>query len=88
MTPVDLPRAGSTNPSDPRYNPRLGGLIPIKVWLGGIEQKHVETYDIDEGFIVRAVPDEAGNLRVDGDEFMRERVLGVVTVALDCSDRG
>jgi hypothetical protein len=82
MTPVDLPRAASVNRADPLYNADVILDLPIAVWLDGVEQQHVETYDIDKGFIIRAALDDAGKLRVEFDEILTECVTGVVTVAL------
>ena len=77
----DLPRAASVNPNDPLYNVDVGLDMPIAVWLDGVKQQDVETYDIDDGFIICGVRDDVGNLRVEDDEFVRERLTGVVTVA-------
>lgn len=68
---------------DPRFDPNVGGARGVLVWLDGVEQKQVETYDMDEGFVIRAALTDAGDLQLTParDEILRERVAGVVTVA-------
>lgn len=83
---TELPRAASTDRDDRRYNPSVGhpGLL-INVWLDGVLQVDVDTYDMDEGFIMRAVLHEDGGIQAEPGRpghILRERADGVVTVAL------
>lgn len=78
------PRALSANIDDIRFDPDFVGRADLAIWLDGVPQKYVLTYDMDEGFIDRIVLDDAGNLLMNDarDEIRHERVEGVVTALL------
>jgi len=81
----ELPRAASSDPDDPRYAAWAAiRHARINVWLDGEPQFVVSTYDIDEGFVVRAVLTADGLAQIDPNDpelIWFERVEGVVTVA-------
>lgn len=54
--------------------------ICADVWLNGELVKDVIEADTDEGYILRAKRNEAGDIFIDGDEYATERLEGVVTV--------
>jgi hypothetical protein len=56
----------------------------IIVCLDGIEQQHVQSYDIDAGEIVRCAKNERGeHFTIDGNIIATETVKGEVTVRYD-----
>ena len=75
-----LPRRGSVDLDDPGFDPQLAD---VNVWLDGIEQRDVITYDLDQGLIVRVRRDQAGRLvlNAERDEVERETLRGEVRVA-------
>lgn len=82
-TKVDLPRALSVDPDDPRYDSTFAKIGGVDVWLNGTLQQHVVTYDIDEGVIIKADLDDRGDLQLNEarDAILRVRCEGVVRVA-------
>lgn len=82
----DIPRAMSVDPTDPHYRADcidIGSRLVI--WLDGVEQRFVRTYDLDEGFVVRMVLDSEGHTQINPevpDEVWVEKVHGVVEVTI------
>ena len=52
------------------------------VLLDGVVQKYCIEADDSEGFVVRYKRTDDGHFVRDGDEFVEEKVTGVVSVAL------
>lgn len=56
----------------------------IAVFLDGIEQQRVQSYDMDAGEIVRCMKNEKGEVfTIDGEIIATETVKGEVTVRYD-----
>lgn len=56
----------------------------IAVFVDGIEQKFVQSYDMDAGEITRYMKNEKGEIfTVDGNVIATETIKGVVTVRYD-----
>lgn len=77
----------SADPSDSGYM-RYRGLVLLnegcpRVLLDGIEQSLVITLDTDDGWVLRTVVDEDGNIKISGDEVLYERISGRVEVVWD-----
>ena len=56
----------------------------VRIFLGGIEQRHVRAFDTEEGWVTRLVLNENGQAQVDPikkDQVWEETVRGVVAVA-------
>jgi hypothetical protein len=70
---------------DRGYEAFQRGLAPRRcvVWLDGVEQPLVQTADEEEGFVLRNVltnPDDPLSYKIANDEYVLERVEGVVKI--------
>ncbi|MDN4632303.1 hypothetical protein QCD71_12315 [Sphingomonas sp. PsM26] len=83
------PRAASVDLDDPRFDPDVQ-RPDLLIFLDGVQQYNVTTYDMDDGFIVRVKVDAAGRFQLNeaGDEVATERVEGVVTAIFGVSMPG
>lgn len=82
MRDENPPAALSVDRDDPRFRPDvsiIGGSLVVRV--DGAEQRHVITYDVAEGFVLRFANDAEGRFVVEGDEAVTERIEGDVKVA-------
>nr|WP_314582298.1 hypothetical protein [uncultured Pseudomonas sp.] len=70
----------SADPQDPGYSPGLIGRVDI--YLDGEKQRAAITADEEEGLIVVADRDEAGRLRVEGDEVVTKTLRGKVRIGV------
>lgn len=72
-----MPRFGGAFRYEGLTMPRfVSGTHRGRVLCDGAELKDVIEVDTDLGFAIVTVRDEAGNLRIKGDEFERKLVLG------------
>jgi hypothetical protein len=55
----------------------------IAVFLDGVEQRDVESYDMDAGEIVCLMRDEKGQIVYKGADFTTETLKGAVTVRFE-----
>ncbi len=53
---------------------------PPSVYLDGVEQRDVTEADDIKGYIVRVMLDRAGNLVIDDDKVVYEKLHGVVEI--------
>ena len=74
----ELPRAMSSN--DDVFKEHWS-RYSIKVFVDGVEQRDVQSYDIDDGSIVKLKKDRENKPLISGDTFVTETVRGVVTVS-------
>lgn len=59
------------------------GLIGrLHITLNGQPVRGCDAYNLDEGWIERAVHDGNGHLIIEGDEYVYERVYGEIEVTL------
>jgi len=81
-----IPRAMSVDPTDPRYRVEAINFGPLlTIWLDGVEQRNVTTYDQDEGSIIRHVTDARGRPQLNPNapgELWTETIHGAVEVTL------
>jgi hypothetical protein len=68
----------SVKKDDPGYDPVNSRYA--KVYLDGVEQKHCVTADEEEGYIIRYVTDDNGELTIEGDYIKEEKVAGKVKI--------
>lgn len=95
VVPLSQPTAGvnktsgiriSRDPADSGYRAyceAFGDGKKIRVFLNGVEQRYVETADEREGFVLRAVTTDRGNLAHDGHDVLTETVHGDVLVMIE-----
>jgi len=74
-----IPRAHSVDAADPVYQALVGR---IDIMLDGKLQQHVTAYDMDAGYVVRAVLDDEGRMQANAerDALLVEQVTGRVEV--------
>lgn len=78
-----LPRALSVDREDQRWRDDAMAIARcLVVQVNGVEQSQVVTYDMDEGFILRAKTDATGALVTDRNrgEVVMERLTGAITL--------
>ena len=67
-------------------NYNLGNTIYVgvnaEVLLDGVVQKYCVEADTTEGFVIRYKMRDDGHFAIEGDEFVTEKVIGVVSVSL------
>lgn len=69
----------SVDPDDPGYANYIANR-PVRVFLDGIERDGVFTADEEKRFIIMAVRDERGNLKIKDDMVVREKWTGNVHI--------
>lgn len=74
---IEPPRKCSVASDHPYFTP---DLPVVRVWVNGIEQKNVVTYDQDEGWVEQHREGEDGQFYRVNDEFVVDRINGDVTV--------
>lgn len=73
---IDLPARRSV--SDDDFDPIYFGT---RVFVDGVEQRNVMSYDIDAGRVTRCAQDARGHLIIRDDEVVTEVVTGCVKVS-------
>ncbi|WP_137279229.1 hypothetical protein [Pseudomonas rhizoryzae] len=75
----------SADPQDPGYSPGLVGRVDV--YLDDEKQRDAVTADEEEGLVVIYARDEAGRLRVEGDELVTKTLRGKVRIGVHHADK-